>query len=579
MSAPGDASSLYDRNPYVGPRAFRKDELFFGREAEKEGLLDALLPGGVALLHSPSGAGKTSLIQAAVVPLLLEMDFQVCAASKPRFSALRVNLPPPPDLPTANRYVFSIVNGLVGHLVNRREAAAMTIEGALDLFARLGPVGRDSRRWTATEDHPAAATRPDARPQGPQQVVIIDQLEEALTLDPNDISGQAVFFRQLGQALRRGRRWALLSMREDHIGGIDKFKRYFHNELRTTYRLDYLDEKEALQAVVEPAAKRGVTFEEEAARQLVTDLRRVRADRTPELIPRPGQADIRRRKGTGLALTTDRRSDGPAGARPAADHGARHVPVDIADPYGGASQEWSSQSDELLYPYVEPVLLQVVCDSLWRILSKDRNFSRITVTNLAEVRPYDTILSKYYRSVVRKAAGDDIDTERAIRDWVEEHLLTKQGLRRPTRALPHVDNPTEVLDVLQRRYLIRDDPRPGGTWWELAHDMLVPPVIQDNRAWQLSNLAAWQVVADEWYRTGRPRDLLLKNSDLREARWAARKGEVTAVEEEFLVESERVAEDEGQRARLLSQRNFFRTVMFLSLVLNVVLLLHFVLGG
>ena len=83
------------RNPYVGPRAFRKDELFFGREAETEGLLDKLLPSGVLLLHAPSGAGKTSLIQAAIVPELLNQGFQICASATSRFSALRVNLPHP----------------------------------------------------------------------------------------------------------------------------------------------------------------------------------------------------------------------------------------------------------------------------------------------------------------------------------------------------------------------------------------------------------------------------------------------------------------------------------------------------
>jgi hypothetical protein len=208
------------RNPYVGPRAFRKDELFFGREAETEGLLDKLLPSGVLLLHAPSGAGKTSLIQAAIVPELRNQRFQICASVTSRFSALRVNLPPPENVDVANRYVFSVVNGLIGHLVDRTKASGMTIAAALDLLERQAPPGGE----------PDDRAQPDrAQPDRAQQVVVIDQLEEVLTLDRNDTAGQTEFFRQLGSALRRGRRWALLSMREDHLGGLDKYKRYFQN--------------------------------------------------------------------------------------------------------------------------------------------------------------------------------------------------------------------------------------------------------------------------------------------------------------------------------------------------------------
>src|SRR5438309_8866136 len=106
-----DAKPARKYSPYVGPRPFRAGDLFYGREDELTGLMDKLLPGGVTLLHSPSGAGKTSLIQALVIPELARLDFQICGTTTRRFSALRVNLPPPEDLRVVNRYVFSVVNG------------------------------------------------------------------------------------------------------------------------------------------------------------------------------------------------------------------------------------------------------------------------------------------------------------------------------------------------------------------------------------------------------------------------------------------------------------------------------------
>jgi len=400
-----------------------------------------------------------------------------------------------------------------------------------------------------------------------------------VTLDRNDMEGQREFFRQLGHALRRGRRWALLSMREDYVGHMDKFKRYFQNELRTTYRIDYLDPDAAMRAVEEPAAARGVTFEDEAARRLITDLRAVRADHPVQLIPRPSQQVSRRRRAEGIAPASGHRSDPSTSApiatdvfvsTPGAAHGSPPTPTPTAAGTGPVVPD-----EPVVYPYVEPVLVQVVCDSLWRIRSKKPDFTRITVEDLAEVQPYNTTLSKYYRSVVREAAGRDADTERAVRDWVEQQLLTTRGLRQPTLTPPKVTDPTFVLGVLQQRYLIRDDPRPGGTWWELAHDMLVQPVIEDNRAWQLSNLAAWQVVADEWHRTGRPRDLLLQNSDLREARSAIRKIETTSLEHDFLQESIRAAEEAGRYRNAVFQLNFFRILVVLSLALNALFILRY----
>ena len=48
--------------PYVGPRPFETGETLYGRDWEVEELRDRLIAKRIVLLHSPSGAGKTSLI-------------------------------------------------------------------------------------------------------------------------------------------------------------------------------------------------------------------------------------------------------------------------------------------------------------------------------------------------------------------------------------------------------------------------------------------------------------------------------------------------------------------------------------
>ena len=62
-------------NPYVGPRAFRTGEALYGRARELNELMNLLIAERIVLLHSPSGAGKSSLIQAGLIPLLEERGF------------------------------------------------------------------------------------------------------------------------------------------------------------------------------------------------------------------------------------------------------------------------------------------------------------------------------------------------------------------------------------------------------------------------------------------------------------------------------------------------------------------------
>jgi hypothetical protein len=59
-------------NPYVGPRPFERPDaaLFFGREADSLELMSLVIASRVVLVYAASGAGKTSLMNAGLVPLL-----------------------------------------------------------------------------------------------------------------------------------------------------------------------------------------------------------------------------------------------------------------------------------------------------------------------------------------------------------------------------------------------------------------------------------------------------------------------------------------------------------------------------
>jgi MoxR-like ATPase len=69
-------------NPYVGPRAFTRGETIYGRDRELQRLLHLLIAERIIALYSPSGAGKTSLIQAGLLPHLEQEDFVVLPVTR-----------------------------------------------------------------------------------------------------------------------------------------------------------------------------------------------------------------------------------------------------------------------------------------------------------------------------------------------------------------------------------------------------------------------------------------------------------------------------------------------------------------
>ncbi|WP_054864320.1 nSTAND1 domain-containing NTPase [Methanosarcina barkeri] len=74
---------------YVGPRPFEeKDEgIFFGRAREVRDLLSTVIAHRLVLVYAQSGAGKTSIINAGLIPLLKEnrLKFSRWRESKAQF--------------------------------------------------------------------------------------------------------------------------------------------------------------------------------------------------------------------------------------------------------------------------------------------------------------------------------------------------------------------------------------------------------------------------------------------------------------------------------------------------------------
>src|SRR5205823_4523616 len=88
-------------NPFVGPHPIETGQKIFGRDTEIEKLYYLLSAERIVLLHSPSGAGKSSLMRAGLMPRLAGR-FDVRGPT-------RVNTQPPVGTAAGavNRYVRS----------------------------------------------------------------------------------------------------------------------------------------------------------------------------------------------------------------------------------------------------------------------------------------------------------------------------------------------------------------------------------------------------------------------------------------------------------------------------------------
>ncbi|MGE3267659.1 MAG: hypothetical protein AB7P40_02855 [Chloroflexota bacterium] len=475
--------------PYVGPRPFTIDDKLYGRERERRELEHRLIADRIILLHSPSGAGKTSLIEAGLIPALTgrlpngQQRFHILPrirvnrqpAATVEAEAMRSDTRREPVIvtPSANRY---LVSTLLSLNLPPSLAADLAEEDGRDLSAAVQRLSRPTNTRGA-------------------DVFIFDQFEEILTLDPFDVEGKRTFFRQIGRLLEDRSRWAVFAAREEYLAELLSYARPIPTRFENTFRLDFLTANAARDAIIEPSANADprVVFEADAADKLVRDLSNVQVQLLDgRTVTRPGR-------------------------------------------------------------YVESVQLQVVCERLWAgqdwaaVPDEER---KITTSLVEEQGDVTNALRSYYATRVAAVANDAQVDESAIRAWFRDKLISPQGLR--LQVLRQADNsanlPNEVVDLLDRAYLVRRDSRGDRTWYELAHDRLLEPVQRDNAEWFSSHKSELQQRAERWLASGQDPDLLYTSNQLPGAeRWAVEHRDDVTPEMDELLRLSRQQTDIRQR--------------------------------
>ncbi|HEX7183411.1 MAG TPA: PQQ-binding-like beta-propeller repeat protein [Thermoanaerobaculia bacterium] len=455
---PEAVPALTGPNPFVGPRPFELGERLYGREREIGELHFRLNAERIVLLHSPSGAGKSSLVQAGLLPLL-GRSFDV-------WGPTRVNAEP---AGAPNRYVLSAIQGF-------EEGVPEKLRRPVEVLAGQTLAGYFEKR--------------PRRRSAPQNVVLLfDQFEEILTVDPLAVEAKHTFFDQLGELLRDPRVWALFALREDYLAPLDPYARQVPTHLKNRFRIDLLGLAAAREAMVEPARQGGREFP--AVDELVHDLATMK---------------VQQPDGTFV------------------EEAGRHV---------------------------EPVQLQVACRRLWDAMPPED--LSIEAEDLERFGDVTEALAAYYADSVARIAAGDPARERAIRDWFGEALITAGGIRgqvlREAEASGGLAN--ELIDRLRGTHLVRAEGRAGATWYELAHDRLIEPVQSDNAIWREKHLADMQRRAALWERQGRPPGLLLAGLELAQGeRWVTEhETQSTEAERRFIGESRKAQKIAAQERR------------------------------
>lgn len=215
--------TIEDQNPYPGLASFTTDNsgYFFGREQEVEALLQKLRQLYLMALIGPSGAGKTSFLQAGLLPVLPKE--WCCVVTHPG------------DGPLAN-----LAQSLAPLLAADPEAIAKMIrfedpEVAVRIFSRL-------------------------RERHAEFVLIVDRFEELFTL--NSFAVQKQFVEILGRAPLEANIRVLLVMRDDFLIECKAHERLapIFSELTAMVPLKGASLRRAL---VQPALKCGYRFEDE----------------------------------------------------------------------------------------------------------------------------------------------------------------------------------------------------------------------------------------------------------------------------------------------------------------------------
>jgi hypothetical protein len=230
------------RNPFPGPQAYIREEsaYFFGRDDEIAELTSLILTSSATLLYAPSGAGKTSLLEAGVIPHLESRSRVVV-------------------LPTARLGTGTTPAG---------EPTGESVAGNPFLRAVCEKVRHTSGR--ASEDLDlAAAVQPYRMTPTGRALLVLDQFEEVFN-EPSLWREREEFFDALTRTLEENT-WlrVVIALRSDYLAELVPYGAHLPGRLAVRYQLRSLDEHQARTAIAQAFDASGMPLHDDELDRLI----------------------------------------------------------------------------------------------------------------------------------------------------------------------------------------------------------------------------------------------------------------------------------------------------------------------
>ena len=219
--------------PYKGLMPYDEADapFFFGREAEQEIISANLMASRLTLLYGPSGVGKSSVLRAGVVRHLRVLAEQnLLERGTPEFAVVVFNAwRDDPITALAAEVEKGVSSFLAGHKTNETEKVKGSLVDTL-------------RFWSEQIDG--------------DLLIILDQFEEYFLYHSQE-DGEGTFAVEFPRAVNRQdlRASFLISVREDALAKLDRFKGRIPSLFDNYLRIDHLDRSAARDAIEKPIAE------------------------------------------------------------------------------------------------------------------------------------------------------------------------------------------------------------------------------------------------------------------------------------------------------------------------------------
>jgi WD40 repeat protein len=430
-------------NPFQGLRPIEDPNALFGRDLDFTVLRERIYSGRTTLFFAASGAGKTSLLKAKLLPGL-ESEFTICmhnawADLEPR---------------------KAVMNSMAKGLGKSAYDAAAPMEDLLESFLRQPPPK------VFSNDLPLRPSREREK----EFLLVLDQFEEVFQYWANRPEFRR-FLDELCAIVNRDdlKVRVMISMRDDFLGSLSAFDNRIPDLFNNYCRLKYPTKSQAMEIIQRTAGDADAA----GLRKLVEDLATFQRTVSEPPLPLP-------------ALSLETLTAAIAMQR-------------IIRPFVRAfrfffpsGQEQAPKTEALKRDFVVPPYLQIVCAELWERRKPDspRFLADYGAGAVAGNAAAD-ILTGFCQKRLR-LLGSTRRQDLAAQAF--DFLMTREGAKMAyqlSRLAEHMEvNQLELQPVLkdlskESTRILRSFKGTDGAWWyELYHDMYAPILYEWTRTHQ-----------------------------------------------------------------------------------------------